>query len=776
MAAPVLDPARQAPSPGLPGSDALADRLAAELASAWHSGERLLVEEFLARHPELHPSPDLTARLVYEEYCLRQELDQDAATMEVLGRFPHLGAELKLILECHRLMEKSAPAPDFPQVGETLGGFHLVAELGRGARGRVFLATQPDLADRPVVLKFTPAGDLEHLSLARLQHTHIVPLYSQEDFPARHLRALCMPYLGGTTLAGVLHALRATPPARRTGRQILDVLNEGQAACPVALPRQGAAGAFLAGATHARAVCRVGACLADALHYAHERGLLHLDVKPSNVLLAADGEPMLLDFHLAQEPIPAAEPAPGWLGGTDGYMSPEQEAALAAVPEGLPVAEAVDGRSDIYSLGVLLHEALAGEMPFEEPRLRLERCNPQVSVGLADIVRRCLERDPGRRYPDAASLAADLRRHLDDLPLRGVSNRSLRERWRKWRRRRPYALPLMGLLLALFAGMLAAGSLALSWYEKRQREADQSLREGQFQIRQQRYADAVRSLTRGAELVQELPFNGDLKDSLAGHLRKARRGEAVQELHLQAEEVRYRFELDFRHPKMLYILAAGCERAWQARHLRAATPVTVLENGEQDIRLDLLDVAVLWADLRVRLANGEGVARARRDALELLDEAERVCGPSPVLDHERRLYARALGLPDPLRAEPPGAAPPSAQERCSLARRLLQAGDTAAAGAEVEAARRLDPVGFWPNYCYGVWAHRTGHHQQAVEAFCTCVGRGGPGLPECLWSRGQAYAALGRTPEALADLERVLQLKPDHTAAQELQSYLAARR
>src|SRR5262249_41804764 len=161
------------------------------------------------------------------------------------------------------------------------------------------------------------------------------------------------------------------------------------------------------------------------------------DLKPANVLLAADGQPMLLDFHLAREPVRPGEAAPEWLGGTPGYMAPEQQRALEAVRSGQPVPTAVDGPADLYALGLLLSEALAGQppAPVEAPPPRLERCTRQVTTGLADLIHKCLAREPRDRYPDAAALAADLRRHLANLPLHGVANRSLVERCGKWRRR-----------------------------------------------------------------------------------------------------------------------------------------------------------------------------------------------------------------------------------------------------------------------------------------------------------------------------------------------------
>jgi tetratricopeptide (TPR) repeat protein len=207
------------------------------------------------------------------------------------------------------------------------------------------------------------------------------------------------------------------------------------------------------------------------LHYAHERELVHLDVKPNNILLAADGQPMLLDFHLARAPLMPGEPAPGWLGGTPGYMAPEHKQALAAVSEGRPVPAQVDGRADVYSLGLVLYEALGGPMPLpphNSPR-RLLRPNPRVSRGLADILGKCLKPDPARRYDSAAALAADLRCHLANQPLQGVPNRSWIERWRKWRRRsRTFSVSTLLMVLLLGAAAASLTREALLIRQRRQ--------------------------------------------------------------------------------------------------------------------------------------------------------------------------------------------------------------------------------------------------------------------------------------------------------------------
>src|SRR5437879_10410118 len=116
-----------------------------------------------------------------------------------------------------------------------LEDFELLTELGQGAMGRVYLARERALGDRPIVLKVTHCRGQEHLSLARLQHTHIVPLYFAQEDPDKDHRVLCMPYFGTVTLASMLIALKEKPSEERTGADMLAVLDRARSEAAIPL-------------------------------------------------------------------------------------------------------------------------------------------------------------------------------------------------------------------------------------------------------------------------------------------------------------------------------------------------------------------------------------------------------------------------------------------------------------------------------------------------------------------------------------------------------------
>jgi serine/threonine protein kinase/tetratricopeptide (TPR) repeat protein len=740
------------------------------LAAMRHSADPR-AEDFLARLPDLRDED--AVRIVYEEACLRIERGEASVTSEVLNRFPHWGSQLGLLIECKRLLMDGAQVR-FPEVGEQLGDFQILTEIGHGAAGRTFLASQRSLADRLLVLKVTPLGQDEHLSLARLQHMHIVPLYVEQVFPDHLVRILGMPYLGGVSLARLLEVLEGIPVGARTGRHLLDALDHCAPAARPELPALGPFRSYFKQTTFVEAICWIGACVADALQYAHDRGLVHLDVKPSNILIAADGQPMLLDFHLARGPVTAQGPLPDRLGGTPGFVSPEQHEAMESVRAGKPVVRQVDGRSDIFSLGRLLYQALGGQDGEDAavapaPPPPLAEFNPGVSTGLSDIVAKCLALDPDERYPDAAGLAADLRRHVADLPLRGVPNRSPIERWRKWRRRSPGALSrrLVGLGLGLLLALAVALGFAL--IQQRGRQVEAALDEAGRYLSAGHHSESLLALQRGYTLAGQLPAFAPRRQALDALHAQAVRARNVAELHDLVNLFRFRFGVTPPEPAVAQALYRRARAIWDSRGRilkpgPAGSSVSAPASLKSDdqVRLDLIDLATILADLCAHQDSHAVAGMDRAEAVRILSSAEAELGPAAPLRRDLARYAREMGRDDGGSAPIPE--PGTAWEHYDLGRSNLRSGDHALALAEFQRAIEMRPEEFWPYFYHGICSYRLGDSRAALASLGTAIALS-PLTAECYYNRALAYQALGRNEEAIRDDTRALELDPRFTDA-----------
>jgi serine/threonine protein kinase len=729
------------------------------LAAAWARGEQLTAAALFERHPGL--GAEASIRLIYEEVCLRREAGLGADTTEVVCRYPRWADELRALFECDRLFRPQSGCGAFPEVGESLGPFRLLAELGRGAAGRTYLASDPGLADRPVVVKVIPGDQNEHLALARLRHTHIVPLFSEHSFPERGLRGLCMPFLGGASLAQIFKGMAAIPIAQRTGKLIVELIDRNSGSVPVAFeaPFRRA----LEQASYVQAMTWVAACLADALHYAHARGLVHMDVKPSNVLIGADGQPMLLDFHLARAPILPGEWVTDRLGGTPGWLSPEQRAAMDAVENGRPPSTGVDGRTDIFALGVLLHEAMGLPCPAQPGRTLSVESRAVVSTGLADILRKCVAPHPGDRYQEAATLADDLRRHLNDQPLRGVRNRSPRERWRKWQRRNPGALASMIARVSLLFAASVVPVALVTVHTERVSQLEGALDEGRRARADGKYDAAIDMLERGLKSAGHAPGISSLKRALGEEIVLAQRGRLADELHELADRVRFAYGIDLPEHGDATTLANHCRSIWERRDRLAAAGGSLGSEPSQRTKTDLLELAAVWADLRIRLAPVAEETQARREVLQLLDDADAAYGPSLAI----ALRRESLADPEPHAPDGergPARAPRSAWEHYDLGRYLLRSGQIEGAAAEFEQTLALRPDDFWSNFYKGLCAFRLKRFDESVAAFTACTALM-PHSAICRYNRALAYESLGRNEAAVNDLTGALRLDRGLTPA-----------
>ncbi|RUL87114.1 protein kinase domain-containing protein, partial [Tautonia sociabilis] len=285
-----------------------------EFTRRWDNGEGPTAEQYLDRLPP--GDPDGALELIYHEYCLRASSGRRPSPEEFSRRFPEHADRLLRLIALHDALPSIGPAdvpsPASPfEPGDEIGPYRLIRELGRGGFARVFLAADAELEDRLLVLKVANRPSAEHRYLARAPHPHIVPIL-RERTTEDGLQLIFMPFVGGCTLADVLAEgrLRSRRPERGTDLLTDLDLRSAPEYAPATAARPSRE--MLAQMSYAQAVSWIVARLAEALDHAYRRGVTHGDLKPSNILIGADGQPMLLDFNLSTDwsPGPASPAGP----------------------------------------------------------------------------------------------------------------------------------------------------------------------------------------------------------------------------------------------------------------------------------------------------------------------------------------------------------------------------------------------------------------------------------------------------------------------------------
>lgn len=391
------------------------------------------LHDYLEEFPELHEH-GVPADLVYEEFHLRQQAGLAVDPQEYLEAFPNQADELRCLLDLNQPYEstqvcenRTGPTSTELQPGQTVDDFELLTRLGEGAFAQVFLARQTSM-QRLVALKVSADHGTEPQTLAQLDHDHIVRVFDQRVVPDQKLRLLYMQYVSGGTLQSVVQEFKQTPPAEQFGSILLRAVDRSLETRGESRPVESALRAKLKSSEWGETVCWIGSRLASALEYAHQRGVLHRDLKPANVLVTSEGVPKLADFNISfSSKLDGATPA-AYFGGSLAYMSPEQleacNPACAREPSDL------DGRSDLYSLGVMLWELLTGSRPFVDRKengpwsnslnAMIERRQQGITQealanvpencppGLIRVLQKCLEFDRNKRWKSGAELAQQL--------------------------------------------------------------------------------------------------------------------------------------------------------------------------------------------------------------------------------------------------------------------------------------------------------------------------------------------------------------------------------
>jgi serine/threonine protein kinase len=497
---------------GVPGREQRLDEVVTAYLKGLEAGQEPDRQELLARHADLA-----------EELAQFFE-DQDALGGLAAPRRPGPPAASP---------EGEARAAGPAEMGQ-LGDFRIIREVGRGGMGVVYQAEQVSLGRRVAlkVLPFAAALDSQQLqrfhnearAAAGLHHSHIVPVYGVGCERGVHYYA--MQFIDGHTLAALIRqlrrpaALKAAPAGDATvphvpgpGANDADAGAETPLAAVLSTERAGR------GREYYRTVARWGAQAAEALDYAHQVGVVHRDVKPANLLVEGKGQLWVTDFGLARIQSEASLTATGDLVGTLRYMSPEQ-ALAKRVP--------IDHRTDVYSLGATLYELLTlrpafggtdrqellRQIAFEEP-VPPRRLDRAVPVELEIIVLKALEKNPQDRYATAQELADDLRRWLEDRPIR-ARRPSVPQRLRRWARR--YRATVGAAVTCLLVS-LAAVAGSVGWVvrdqaarrDEAERRAGDALGRAHAFLEQENWPEGLRAVEQAEGFLVGIAASADVR-------------------------------------------------------------------------------------------------------------------------------------------------------------------------------------------------------------------------------------------------------------------------
>ncbi|MDG2381682.1 MAG: serine/threonine-protein kinase [Pirellulaceae bacterium] len=398
--------------------------------------------EFLRKHGDIRDHPTLVLELAYEEFYLRIDRGEELDVSRFCQRFPLVQRSLRRRIEVDQCLRNKTPelfndSFRWPDIGDPLLDFRVVAPISMGGFSRVYLCAEKGVGDRQVVVKVARRGAFEADTMGRLSHPNVMPVLSVRTDERTETTCLCMPFVGRSTLRHIVDIAFCQSPPR-----FASVILEASACClqsgdrlqqtisPIQIDPN---------SSYTLGVLQLAIQIASALQHAHEQGVIHGDLKPSNVVVTRLGTPLLVDFNLAHD---VDEQMNAVTGGTVPYMAPEK--LRAHILSDFGQQDVIGARADVFSFGVMLYELLTGQLPFELPHisrqavsvvelLRLQangvsRVNPLNSIvnrTVAVLLERCMAFEPANRMQSMDQIVSLLDREITRYRrlLRGLHDR-----------------------------------------------------------------------------------------------------------------------------------------------------------------------------------------------------------------------------------------------------------------------------------------------------------------------------------------------------------------
>jgi serine/threonine protein kinase len=477
--------------------------------------------------------------------CLREDVKKGCLLplSAYLSRFP---GQDRAVARAYLTMAGGEARNGEARGHHQIGHYEILRELGRGGQGIVYLAQDTRLERRvalKVLAQIGPGSEAaidrfrrEALVASRLNHPHICGVFDAGSEGG--LPYIAMQYVEGMTLSQRIGAQRSGTAADESSL-IIDFSDATELDPKEGVEAPAEVRSSVTSAQEIPTLLRYFERVARALHAAHEVGIVHRDIKPGNLMITKQGEPVILDFGLAHADDSAAPgmTRTGDVFGTPAYMAPEQISGHSG---------RVDRRADVYSVGVAMFEALTLKRPFEAPtREALYQAiltepppdprplNPAISRDLKVLLETALEKDRDRRYASASALADDILAILEHRPIRaraiGPTGRLVR-----WARREPAKAALLLVLLVALPAVAAlvtarmkdAPKLEAARRAEAAHEQDQRLAEANFEMSE---GDKLRAIALYERALADDPACGEavvglvLSHQNLGHLDVADR-------------------------------------------------------------------------------------------------------------------------------------------------------------------------------------------------------------------------------------------------------------